>query len=539
MKLSCRPFFLAALGILVSQAEAQELTINRAVQAEFPTVAGKQYQLQFANQPEGPWFDWGDPIVGNGGSAQRVSITVGRDAGFFRLQVAGDITLTQAKKDRINAHLAQAIEDYEIPGIVAGVWIGDEEPWLTARGQANLDTGEMLTPDYRFRIGSASKTFVAMAILQLIHEGKVRFDDSVSRYLTAEEIAALSAYDLDTITVRMLLRHTSGIANYTEDVPTWFTTYIDDRTKVWDNLELLQIANAPQDDSGNPITVPLFTPGSGWSYSNTNYVLLGMVVESVTGEFVGTQLAKRFFGPLGLSETRYPVPGESEIQGELVAHGYMNWRNFVNVAVLPAGLMDVTQYDPSGVGAAGPITSTAGDLLTWIRNIAHGAELIGDLSLPQINWNYFRATGVDSTGRATDFSYGMGLAHEDDGVNDANYYMIGHRGQISGYDTAMQYLPDQDTGIVVICNRSLSNGPGDGPFGGDNPFPNPLWPSNANDVAVYYIINQLYPELIAANKIEDPGTLTGASVRGRSRGLQRRGVRSDGFWFRPPLTEYP
>ena len=529
---------MAASCVMTSMVEAQDLSVQRAIQVEFPTEAGKKYQLQFGGTVNGPWFDWGGTFEGTGGVAQRVSVTVGQESGFFRLQVSGKVVLTQFKKDAINARLAQAIDDFGIPGIAAGIWVGEEEPWLTARGLANLETKEPLTPDHRFRIGSASKTFVAMAAMQLIHEGKVRFDDVITRYLNQEEMDALSAYNLDAITVRMLLRHTSGFANYTSDVPTWFLPYITDRTRVWNNLELLKIANAPAGPDGTPETVPLFTPGIAWSYSNTNYVLLAIVVERVTGEFIGTQLAKRFFEPLGLMQTRYPIPGESEIQGDKVSRGYMNWRNMLNGETsVPAGLIDVTQYDPSGVGPAGPLTSTVGDLLTWIRNIAHGAELIGDLSLPQINWHYFRAVGVTpNTWQALDFSYGMGLAHEDDNENDANYYLIGHRGQISGFDTAMQYLPDQDTGIVVFCNRTLSNGPGDGPF---NPFPTEGWPSNANEVAVYYIINQLYPELIASSKISDPGSFSGASVRSLIQSSRSKDAAQPGFRVRPPLTEYP
>jgi D-alanyl-D-alanine carboxypeptidase len=536
MKTTISQLLILVLCIASSIVSAQELTIKRAVDIEFPTEAGKLYQVQFSNDMSGPWLDQGEPFAGTGGVAQRVLVTLGQESGFFRLNVSGEPRLPQAKKDRINAHLAQAVADFDIPGIVAGIWVGSEEPWFTSRGVANVETQEPLTTEHRFRIGSASKTFVAMATMQLIDEGKIRFDDSVSRFLTKEERAALSDYDLDTITVRMLLRHTSGIASYTSDIPNWFVPYILDRTRVWADLELLTIGSAPAGPSGDPEVVPLFSPGSAWSYSNTNYVLLGMIVERVTGNWIGTELTNRFFDPLGLTQTRYPAPGQSEIQGDKVAHGYMDWRNNLNgEASVPAGLMDVTVYDTSGVGSAGPITSTVGDLLTWIRSIAHGGDLIGDLSASQINWNYFRATGVDNEGMASDFSYGMGLAHEDDSVNKANYYLIGHRGQISGYDTAMQYLPDQDTGIVVICNRTMSNGPGEGPF---DPFPATGWPNNANEVAVYYIINELFPDLVDSSQVTDPGNFSGASVREQRSDISRRSVRTDEIRIRPPLTEY-
>lgn len=523
-----------ALGCwLAAGIQAASLSIQQAVELNFSTQHGVRYQLQIAPDATGPWNNQGETIVGDGSPVTKVFVSMGQARAFFRLVETGQPTLTQAKKDEINAHLSQVLAAYEIPGIVCGIKVGDAEPWFTARGFAKLDTQEPITPEHHFRIGSASKTFVAMTIMELIHEGKVHFEDTLSHYLTAEEEAALSQYDPEVITVRMLLRHTSGIANYTDNITNWFVPYIYDRTRVWDDIELLTIANQ---------SPPYFTPGAGWAYSNSNYVLLGIIAERVTGNWIGTEIRKRFFEQLGLTQSRYPNPGESEIQAEKVAHGYMNWQNFLGgEPTVPPDLRDVTIYDPSGVGAAGPITSTVGDLVKWIYTIAHSQSRIGRLYPDNLNWLYFTGTGTDTNGVAVPFSYGMGLAHEDDDVNDANYFFIGHRGQISGYDTSMQYLPDQQTAIVVICNRSLANGPGNNP-----PPQTPPWPGNANDVAVYFIVNVLYPELIEATKTADSGgDPVSTAIRIRSKaGLFASGKKdpSGTFQYLPtrfPLMEYP
>jgi len=212
----------------------------------------------------------------------------------------------------------------------------------------------------------------------------------------------------------------------------------------------------------------------------------------------------------------------------------MDWQNFLGITNgVPPGFLDVTVYDPSGVGAAGPMISTCDDLLRWVYAVGHGGNLIGDLNRGHLDWKYFRY--LVSDGAVTSLSYGMGLAHENDPNNNADYYIVGHRGQISGFDTAMQFLPDQNTAIVVVCNRSLKNGPD--------------FPTNSNLVALNYIVNVLFPELIQASQVPPASTETVSTIASMKKpfklhdaqdagtGLQEA-LRALQGQFRPPLTEY-
>lgn len=426
----------------------------------------------------------------------KVRQPAGGSAGFFRQRI------TQVEAPEITPQQFAAIHDIveaaltanEIPGILYGIKFPGQETLAFAQGVSNVDTEEPLQPDDRFRIGSASKTFIGMAALRLIQQGELGFEHSISDYLPP---AVLSNYDRDSITIRMLLRHTTGVNNYTNIIDDWFFPYIENRTRIWTNEELVELINVRYAASP-PEGGKVFDPGQGWFYSNTNTVLLGMIVEEITGQPIGQHITETFITPLGLADTFYPAPGESVIPGFFTS-GYTNWADFTGEPSLPSTLEDVTVYDPSGVGPAGPMISTVADLCAWMEVIARNDEVIGDFRRGHIDWRYFTSfsgsTGGESTG-----SYGMNLAHEPDTNNNADYYIVGHRGQISGYDTAMMYLPDQEVALVLVCNRSLLFGEG--------------LPTNALEVALNDIIEVLYPEMIAENQLEPAVTSLEAMSEG-------------------------
>lgn len=424
------------------------------------------------------------------------------------IPVALDINLARiaAVRDIVDA----ALEDYDIPGIIYSIKFVGDEPWVDARGVRNLATGEPLGPNDHFRIGSASKTFVGMAALRLIHQKALSFETPISLYLDED---VLINYPKDQITIRMLLRHTSGINNYTNIIDDWFMPYINDRTRVWTNEELVALIDERHDEApenGGKV----FNPGAGWFYSNTNTVLLGMIIEGITGKSIGDYIQDEFLTPLGLAGTSYPEPGTSAMP-EPYAHGYMNWANYTGEPSLPDELLDVSVYDPSGVGPAGPIVSTAADLATWMEVIVNNRQLIGDLRRGHIDWRYFISFNSSSPGESSG-SYGMNLAHEPDLQNNANYFIIGHRGQISGYDTAMMYLPEKQCALVLVCTRSLKMAPG--------------LPTNALEAALNAIIAELFPDLIAENQLPVRLQTYSASFTGSGRKTAPE--------FSAPLTEY-
>jgi D-alanyl-D-alanine carboxypeptidase len=429
--------------------------------------------------------------------------------------------LTAANQTKIQQLVDDAIRNYEIPGILYSVKFLREAPWTQARGVRDRATGAALQPDDYFRIGSASKTFTGMAVLRAIEEKRLTLDGTLDRLLPAD---VLSNYPKAQLTVRMLLSHTSGINSYTNFIEDWFLPYISDRTRVWTDRELIQLVNSKFSD---PELGQIATPGAVWSYSNTNTVILGFILERIYGKPIGQLIQEWFITPLGLTKTIYPAPGQS-VMPEPFAHGYMNWANYVSEPSLPSTDRDVSQYDPSGVGAAGAIISTVGDLAKWMESIAQFDDGSPSYRRGHLDWKFFTGFGAGSyTPGYAQSSYGLHMAHEPDSNNSADYWIVGHRGQISGYDTAMMYLPEYDCAIVVACTRSLKNAPG--------------FPTNAATVALNGMVNILFPKLIADSKTnivvtpEDAGVEATASI-----GIQRAmsAQPSNRKYRNLPLSEY-
>jgi D-alanyl-D-alanine carboxypeptidase len=408
----------------------------------------------------------------------------------YELPAASSAVLTPDNQAKIHQLVEKALRDYEIPGILYSVKFVGEPAWNQARGVRDRATGAALQPDDYFRIGSASKTFVGMAILKAVQEKRLTLESTLDRLLPAD---VLNNYPKNLITVRMLLSHTSGINSYTNFIEDWFIPYIFNRSRVWSDRELIQLVNARFKD---PDLGPIAPPGAVWAYSNTNSVILGLILERIYGKPFRQLVQEWFISPLGLTKTIYPAPGES-VMPEPFARGYMNWANYVHEPSLPDADRDVSQYDPSGVGAAGAIISTAGDLAKWIEAMAQSDLGSGSHRRGHFDWKFYTAFGsAVATPSYGQSSYGLHLAHEADGTNGADYWIVGHRGQISGYDTAMMYLPEYDCAIVVACTRSLKNAPG--------------FPTNAATVALNGMVNILFPRLVAENKTAR--SATGESV---------------------------
>lgn len=398
----------------------------------------------------------------------------------YELNGTSSAVLSPDNQAKIHALVEKALRDYEIPGIMYSVKFLGEQPWTQARGVRDRASNIPLQPDSYFRIGSASKTFTGMAILKAIQDKKLTLDTPLSRLLPAE---VLSRYPKNLITVRMLLSHTSGINSYTNFIEEWFFPYIQNRTRVWTDLQLVEMVNSKFSDTELGQIAP---PGAIWSYSNTNSVLLGLILERLYGKPLRQIIREGLISPLGLNKTLYPAPGES-IMPEPFARGYMNWANYVGVPSLPSTDLDVSTYDPSGVGGAGAMVSTTGDLSRWIEAMVNFDAGSPDYRRSHTDWKLYTGFGPGSyTAGVAQASYGLHIAHEPDSINRADYWIVGHRGQLSGYDTAMMYLPEQGVAVVVCCTRSLKNAPG--------------FPTNANTVALNGIVNILFPKLIADNK---------------------------------------
>jgi D-alanyl-D-alanine carboxypeptidase len=226
----------------------------------------------------------------------------------------------------------------------------------------------------RYRIASVTKAFVCVVILQLEAEGKLDIDDPVEKYLPG------LVPNGGAITLRELMNHTSGLFNYTDD-SAFVNDPITNFARAWTPPQLLALAFA------HP---PNFAPGTNWSYSNTNYIVLGLVAEAVTGKPLGEDLQERIFTPLNLTSTSFPAT--IELAPDLV-HGYVK---------LPGSpLIDISAgLNPTWGWAAGAIVSTARDVTTFYRTLFTGkllaATQLAEMESPtQSSGSY--GLGIDST----------------------------------------------------------------------------------------------------------------------------------------------
>ena len=283
-----------------------------------------------------------------------------------------------------------------------------------AAGVARLGRAAPAPVNGRFRIGSVSKTFLATVVLQLEAERRLRLDDTVERWLPGV------VPNGDEITLRHLLNHTSGIENYTAVLDLSPAGWLPQRYRSWQPDELVALATAKP---------PLFEPGDGWSYSNTNYVLLGLVVKAATGHDYATEIQRRIITPLGLRQTE--SPGEKTRISGPHAHGY-----------LPAGPetgakpVDVTTFNPSVAGAAGDMISTTSDLNTFFK-----ALLTGRLLPPA------QLTAMTTMVEGHDYGLGLEATHLSCGVT-----VYGHGGGIFGYSTGSFHTRDAGKRLSLSVN---------------------------------------------------------------------------------------
>ncbi|HDR7355414.1 serine hydrolase domain-containing protein [Bacillus wiedmannii] len=308
---------------------------------------------------------------------------------------------TSTQRDRNS--VKQAVRDtlqLGFPGILAKTSEGGKT-WSYAAGVANLSSKKPMKTDFRFRIGSVTKTFTATVVLQLAEENRLNLDDSIEKWLPG--VIQGNGYDDKQITIRQLLNHTSGIAEYT-------------RSKSFDLMDTKKSYRAEELVKMGISMPPDFAPGKSWSYSNTGYVLLGILIETVTGNSYAEEIENRIIEPLELSNTF--LPGNSSvIPGTKHARGYIQ----LDGASEPK---DVTYYNPSMGSSAGDMISTADDLNKFFSYLL-GGKLLKEQQLKQMLTTV--PTGEAALGR-----YGLGI-YETKLPNGVSIW--GHGGSIPGFVT--------------------------------------------------------------------------------------------------------
>jgi D-alanyl-D-alanine carboxypeptidase len=347
---------------------------------------------------------------------------MGRDYNFsFRVDPHRRDTDPQRAIQQI---LDRAAYDFKIPGSIIALRDDKGNTWTTTNGYAELATRAPITADMVFRIGSNTKTLVATLILALADAGRLDLDAPVNTYLASEMHAYLPAYDGDRITLRHLLNHTSGINNFTID-GSWGEAFISDPTKQYFPQELLLIANGHAADPDAPHF-------GQFLYSNTNYVLLGLIINKVSGMTYEDAVANGLTIPLGLQHMTVPRIGDNGLPGAY-AHGY--WEDTeTNV------LHDVTWRDASTVWSSGNVISSITDLARW-------GEVLGQGSLLKSATQAQRLTYVAMT---DNLDYGLGI------VRDKSANLIGHQGGMIGYTSQVYYVPDKGYTLALFYNRTLA-----------------------------------------------------------------------------------
>ena len=314
---------------------------------------------------------------------------------------------------------------HNVMGVSAAVIIPGRTPWHGVSGVSHGTTS--ITTDMLFGIASITKNFMAALILQLAEEGKLSLEDPLSKYLP-------SYPNIDsTVTIRQLLNHTSGIFDFIKHPSIWDTIFAN-VLRLWTPEEIL----------ANSVLQPYFSPGTGWHYSSTNYTLLGMIVEVITGSKVSTELRNRFFDPLSLTGTFFDI--EEQITG-VIAH---RWYDF-NADGTPddiSFLIRTSEY--SAYWTASSIFTTADDLARWSQALFRG-NVLSRFILDQMLTFHSPTPGEPGI-----IGYGLGTVRFAPELF-AGEEAFGHSGWVFGYSTAMVYFPEYDVSISILMNENNDN----------------------------------------------------------------------------------
>ena len=329
-----------------------------------------------------------------------------------------------------------------IPGLSVAIGTGDSLTWAGTAGYSRLREGTPIRIRDRFGVGSITKTFVARVILQLVEEGNLDLDKTPADYLHQAIIGRIP--NADRATLRHLLNHQSGI-------PTW--EFQEDWIRkgrgasmeldhVWGKTETLEYCTAD-------LLPPTGSPGERYAYSNTNYTLLGLIIEAVTGRDAAGEIRRRILEPLGMNDTF--LESFEEVPGGYVGHYHYATPSFEAIAGVHPDFPEIRPYlvestagNLSPEWTAGGIVSSAGDLVRWARALRDG-ELLG----PQMREEMF--TWYPPTGRSVRGSrYLQGISRTEDFYQGIAAY--GHSGGTLGFTAYLYWLEGTDIIVVLLAN---------------------------------------------------------------------------------------
>jgi D-alanyl-D-alanine carboxypeptidase len=329
----------------------------------------------------------------------------------------------QATLDRVRTRL-------NIPGVSVTILFADGTAWTGVSGLADVSTKTAVTPETSFAFASMSKTFTSAVILELIEERRLRLTDSAASLLPAGLPITIDR----RITIAMLLDHTSGLADY------FLNRKIDaalqrSPTRTWTAADALRYVGKR-----------LAPPGKAWHYANTNYLLLGLIAEHVTGRPLAAEIHDRFLEPLHLDTLWYQAV---DAPRDALAHGY---RLVGTKPVRPVDLSDGSGIAPfrsvvTAAGGAGSMAGTSGDLARWARAL-YGGDVLGVQGTALLLSDFNRTIGY-----VPGVSYGYGVQ----ALTIDGHPSLGHSGRLLGFRGAVRHVSLDGLTIAVLTNQSRAD----------------------------------------------------------------------------------
>ncbi|WP_328551848.1 serine hydrolase domain-containing protein [Streptomyces sp. NBC_00358] len=327
--------------------------------------------------------------------------------------------LTPAVRQQLDDAVRKVMREANVPGVTVGLWAPHQAGYVRSFGLADKSSGRQMSPNLYMRIGSETKTFTVTALLQLVDQGKVGLDDTIDQYVGGVPNG-------DKITLRELAGMRSGLFNYSMD-PDFFTALTSDPRRPFTPQELLGYSFK------HPV---LFPPGQKFSYCNTNLILLGLVVEKISGAPLGQYIQNNILTPAGLNQTDFPVDAAFPSPH---AQGYTDQTASGNVE-------ESTNWDPSWAWAAGAMISNLRDLRAWARTVATGVFPDGSTMISPATQKQRLTTPPTTIPGA---GYGLGIF-------DVQGW-IGHNGSLPGYESLTVYFPPAHATLVVLLNTDIDH----------------------------------------------------------------------------------
>ena len=326
--------------------------------------------------------------------------------------------LSPTDQAAVDAIVAASMAESTPPGVVIAI-SGPRGRYMKAYGNTKASGGRPVTIDDHFRIASMTKSFTSTLVMRAIAAGLLTLDDVLETYVPGVPNGT-------TITIRHLLSMRSGIPDY--------------NTKPAVGLYLVLRPTAPWDEQKTLFYIkgltPLFTPGTGYSYSNSNFVLLGLILRAVTGTYIRDLIVGDLITPLDLTETTWDVGADGK-----------------GTAVVKAPAGGTAQWNPDFLGAAGAMTSTAGDLILWAQAMRDHTRVDStvwahwtDADSPSSDFYGYPAPFVEGT--PAKFGYGLGL--------ESTGTWFGHGGSWFGYDGWFAFEKNTGACIAVVENKQTS-----------------------------------------------------------------------------------